>query len=154
MMKVCLPLRRRACIGLLLGFILALLGLSGARLWQDAQAFMNAPNRQAALKAGDGIVPETLRQKINFALARQDYVSANEAMAKLQQIYPNDVSVQLQAIHGRVMQLRANGGLNADKRAEIARDIRQAMGHAGDNPKLSDRAERMLALLISAAAAQ
>ncbi|WP_114089037.1 hypothetical protein [Thalassospira profundimaris] len=147
-------MRRRAGGCVLLGFTLVLLGLSGHRLWQDARAFMDAPNRQAALKAGDGIVPETLRQRINQALARQDFVTASRALKTLQHLYPNDVSVELQVIYGRMMRLRSIGGLTAEKRAAITRDIRKVMSRAGNNPVLLRRAERMLAQMISAAAAQ
>ena len=145
---------RWACAGIVLGIAMALLVLAGARLWMDALAFMDAPDRQAALKAGDGIVPEALRQRINLALEQQDFAAANMAMVELQRLYPNDVFVQSQAIYGRIMWLGANGGLTAEKRREITRDIRQVIALSGGNPVLLGRAQRMLALLIRAANAQ
>ncbi len=146
--------RRWACAGIVLGIVMALLVLAGARLWMDAQAFIDAPDQQAALKAGDGIVAEVLRQRVDQALEQQDFAAANMAMGELQRLYPNDVFVQLQAIYGRIMWLWANGGVTAEKRREITRDIRQVIALSGGNPVLLSRAQRMLALLIRAANAQ
>ncbi|AUG52062.1 hypothetical protein [Thalassospira marina] len=129
---------------------LSLLGLATARLWQDGLAFAYAPDQQETLKAGDGIVPASLRQKINYALAKQDYAAASAAMADLRGLYPNDVHIGLRDLEIRIGLLRGQHQLNADKRADLAGEIRHLMVRAGNDQLLQQRAQTLLAELIIA----